>query len=73
MSTARSSPTDEEQLGGFNQAITPDSEPSLPSSAPTHVSKLVGRSLVHAKTPLELYLAIGHAMLGACWPSLQVL
>jgi len=68
-STARFLPTDEEQLEGFHWAITPDSKvPPHPQRRQLwiHVSKLVGQSLVHAKTPWELYIAIGHAMLGAC-------
>jgi len=75
-STARFLPTDEEQLEGFHWAITPGSKPpSHPQRRQLwiHVSKLVGRSLVHAKTPSELYTAIGHAMLGACRLWLQVL
>ena len=69
MSTARFLPTDEERLEDFHWAITSVFEvPSHPQCRylRVHVSKLVGQSLVHAKTPWELCLAIGHAMLGAC-------
>ena len=67
-STARFLPTEEEGLKDFHWAITPTSKvPSHPQRRYLwiHVSKLVGRSLVRAKTPWELYIAIGHAMLGA--------
>ena len=76
VSTARFLPTDGEQLEDFHWAFLPGSKvPSHPQrrSLWFHVSKLVGRSLVHAKTPWELYLAIGHAMLGTRWLRLQVL
>ena len=75
-STARFLPTEEEQLEDFHWAITSSSKvPSHPLRRYLwiHVSKLVGRSLVHAKTPWELYIAIGCAMLGACQLWLQVL
>ena len=68
-STARFLPTDNEQLEDFHWAITHSSQvPSRPQRRLLwfHVSKLVGRSLVHAKTPWELFVAIGHAMLGVC-------
>ena len=73
MSTTRFLPTDEEQLKDFHWAVTTAFKvPSCPQRRFLwiHVSKLRGRSLVHAKTPWELCLAIGHAMLGACqlWP-----
>jgi len=73
MSTARFLPTDDERLEDSHWAITPGSQvPSRPQRRYLwiHVSKLVGRSLIHAKTPWELYIATGHAMLGAChfWP-----
>jgi hypothetical protein len=67
MSTSRFLPTINEVLKDFHWAITPTSElPSHPQRRHLwiHVSKLVGRSLVHAKTPWELYVAIGDAMLG---------
>ena len=57
MSTARFLPTEGERLEVFHWAITPISKvPSLPQYRYLwiHVSKLVGRSLVHAKTPWEL-------------------
>ena len=75
MSTARFLPTDREQSKDFHWVVFPGSKlPSNPQrrSLWIHVSKLVGRSLVHAKTPWQLYLVIGHAMLGACWLWLQV-
>ena len=75
MSTARFLPTDSEQLGDFHWAITAASQvPSYPLRRYLwiHVSKLVGRSLVHAKTPWDLCVAIGHGMLGACQLWLRV-
>ena len=69
MSTARFLPTDEERLEDFHWAITSVFKvPSHPQCRylRVDVSELVGRSLVHAKAPWELCLAIGHAMLGAC-------
>ena len=75
MSTARFLPTDDEQLRDFHWKITTASKvPSHPQRRRLwiHVSKLVGRSLVHAKTPWELCIAIGHGMLGACRLWLQV-
>ena len=69
MSTARFLPTDNEQPRDFHWAITTSSQvPSRPLHRCLwiHVSKLVGRSLVHAKTPWELYIAVGHGMLGGC-------
>ena len=69
MSTARFLPTGKERLSDFHWKITAASQvPSDPQRRHlwVHVSKLVGRSLVHAKTPWELYVAIGHGMLGAC-------
>ena len=76
MSTARFLPTKEEHLEEFHWKLTSTSKvPSRPQRRYlwVHVSKLVGHSLVHAKTPWELYIAIGHAMLGACQPRLQAL
>jgi hypothetical protein len=75
MSTARFLPTKNEKPENFHWAITSDSEvPSHPEyrSLWIHVSKLVGRSLVHAKTPLDLFVAVGHGMLGVCRSLLQV-
>ena len=76
MSTARFLPADEERLEDFHWPITSASK--VPSHSQRrylwiHVSKLVGRSLVHAKTPWELSIAIGHSMLGACrlWPQVM--
>ena len=69
MSTARFLPAGEEHLEDFHWAVNLTSKvPSHPQRRYLwiHVSKLVGQSLVHAKTPWELYVAIGHAMLGAC-------
>jgi len=76
MSTARFLPTDEELPEDFHWPIT--STPKVPSHPQRrylwiHVSKLVGRSLVHAKTPWELSMAVGHAMLGACQLRSQVM
>ena len=76
MSTARFLPANEERPEDFHWAITSSSKvPSHPQHRDLwiHVSKLVGRSLVHAKTPWELHVAIGHAMLGACQLWLQVM
>ena len=75
MSTARFLPTDEEKLADFHWAIPTGSK--VPPghqrrSLWIHVSKLVGKSLVHAKTPWDLFVALGHAMLGACWSLLRV-
>jgi len=71
MSTARFSPADGEKLEDFHWAIASDSK--APSHSPwTHASRLAGRSLVHAKTPWDLFMAIGHGMLGAYWSWLKV-
>ena len=75
MSTARFLPTVEEKLADFHWAIP--ANPHVPldpqrRSLWIHVSELVGKSLVHAKTPWELFVALGHVMLGACWSSLRV-
>lgn len=67
-STARFLPTDDERLKDFHWAITQSSQvPSRPQRRLLwiHVSKLAGQSLVHAKTPWGLCLALGHGMLGA--------
>jgi hypothetical protein len=75
ISTARFLPTDEEKLEDFHWAITSNSNiPSYPQNRNLwiHVSKLVGQSLVHAKTPWDLFIALGHGMLGECLPWLQV-
>lgn len=66
MSTARFLPTDGENLSDFHWPVISS---RVPSSSQCrfmwfHVSKAAGKLLVHAKTPWELYLAIGHAMLG---------
>ena len=69
MSTARFLLADNEQPMDFHRAITPTSQvPSNPQRRRLwiYVGKLVGESLVHAKTPWELFVANGHAMLGAC-------
>ena len=69
MSTARFLPADNGQPRDFHWAIATSSQvPSCPLYRRLwiHVSKLVGRSLVHAKTPWELYVAVGHGMLGVC-------
>jgi len=64
MSTARSPPVDGEKLEDFRWATVSDSK--IPSHSPwIHASRLAGRSLVHAKTPWDLFIALGHAMLGA--------
>ena len=75
MSTARFLPTEEEKLIDFHWTISPSSQ--VPShrqcrSLWIHVSEYVGGSLVHAKTPWDLFVALGHGMLGACWSLLQV-
>jgi len=70
MSTARFLPTDQEKLANFHWAISASSQvPPDPQrrSLWIYVSELVGKSLVHAKTPWDLFVALGHAMLGACW------
>lgn len=75
MSTARFLPTKEEKLEDFLWTINIDSKPpSLPQcrSLWIHVSKPVSQSLVHAKTPWDLFVAIGHGMLGACRSWLQI-
>ena len=75
MSTARFLPTAHERLKYFHWAITTASKvPFHPQRRClwVHVSKLVGRSLVHAKTPWELSVAIGYGMLGARRLRLQV-
>jgi len=75
VSTARFLPVDGEKLEDFHWAIASDSKtPSHPQcrSLWMHVNKLAGRSLVHAKTPWDLFMAVGHGMLGACWSWLQV-
>ena len=67
--TARFLPANHERLEGFHWAITAASKvPSHPQRRHLwiHVSKLVGRSQVHAETPWALCVAIGHGMLGAC-------
>jgi len=70
MSTARFLPAVKEELADFHWAISANSQ-VLPGprrrSLWIHVSELVGRSLVHAKTPWDLFIALGHAMLGTCW------
>ena len=73
---ARFLPTDQEKPEDFHWAITSDYKvPSNPQrrSLWIHVSKLVGQSLAHAKTPWDLFIAIGHGMLGGCQLWLQVL
>jgi len=68
MSTARFLPA-EEKPEDFHWAINFDSKPpSLPQcrSLWIHASKPVSQSLVHAKTPWDLFMAIGHVMLGGC-------
>ena len=77
MSTARFLPAKDEdkELETFHWAITPSSQvPSLPLHRYLwfHVGKSIGQSLVHAKTPWELCLAIGHGMIGMCQSLLQV-
>ena len=69
VSTARFLPTAKEQLKDCHWQIT--SIPRVPSNPPcrdlwVHVNKRIGRSLVHAKTPWQLCVAIGHGMLGTC-------
>jgi hypothetical protein len=74
VSTARFLPTNDEQLKDFHWKITAASQvPSEPQRRRlwVHVSELAGRSLIHAKTPWELHVSIGHGMLGACWLWLQ--
>jgi len=68
MSTMGSLLTGSEQLRDFHRAITP--APQIPSRPPNrrmriHGNNLVGQSLIYAKTPWELCIAIGHGMLGA--------
>ena len=70
ISTGRFLPTDKEKPEDFHWAIASDYQvPSHPQrrSLWIHVSKLVGQLLVHAKTPWDLFIALGHGMLGACW------
>ena len=71
MSTARFLPgkDEEEKLGGFHWGIG-GSTPRVPQRRYLwiHMSRRVGRSLVHAKTPWDLCLAVGCGMLGACQP-----
>lgn len=67
MSTARFLPTDGENLRDFHWSVIDRSK--VPSDSRCrfmwfHVNQAAGRSLVHAKTPWELHLAVGHAMLG---------
>ncbi|KAF9649200.1 hypothetical protein BDM02DRAFT_3142988 [Thelephora ganbajun] len=67
VSTARFLPAEGEPLEEFHWKIRNDSRvPSHPQSRTLwiHVTKLVGRSLVHSKTPWDSHLAIGHGMLG---------
>jgi len=71
MSTARFLPTDWEKPEDSHWAIASDSK--APShSLCIHANKLAGRSLVHAKTPWDLFIAVGYGMLGACWSWLQI-
>jgi len=75
MSTARFLPTVEEELADFHWAISAGSRDppgAQRRSLWIHVSELVGRSLVHAKTPWDLFVALGHAMLGVCWSLLRM-
>jgi len=75
MSTARFLPTEVEKLEDFRWEITSDSRaPSVPRfrSLWIHVNKPTGRPLVHTKTPWDLFMAIGHGMLGACWSLPQI-
>ena len=70
MSTARFLPDDDEEPENFHWGIG-DSTPRDPHHSQhrrlwVHVSRRIGRSLVHAKTPWDLCLAVGSGMLGAC-------
>jgi len=70
MSTARFLPGGDEKLKDFHWAITDNFKvPSRPERRVLwiHVSKLVGRSLVHAGTPWDMFIALGHGMLGWLW------
>ncbi|KAF9650144.1 hypothetical protein BDM02DRAFT_1513122 [Thelephora ganbajun] len=73
VSTARFLPVEGEPLEEFHWKIGNDSQvPSHPQSRTLwiHVTKFVGRSLVHSKTPWDLHIAIGHGMLG--WLSMML-
>lgn len=76
MSTARFLPADGEKLEDFYWAFSPDHYKAPPNSQCRfmwfHVSKAAGQSLIHAKTPWELCVALGHAMLGEHQLRLQV-
>lgn len=70
VSTARFLPTNDELPTNFHWKITATSQ--VPSNLQRrqlwiHVSKPAGRPLIHAKTPWDLYVAVGHGMLGAHW------
>ncbi|KAF9645822.1 hypothetical protein BDM02DRAFT_399433 [Thelephora ganbajun] len=68
ISTARFLPVEGEPLEEFHWKTRNDSQaPSHPQSRTLwiHVSNLVGRSLVHSRTPWDLHIAIGHGMLGS--------
>jgi len=72
MPTARSSPADGEKPEDFCWATASGSKIPSHGSPWTHTSRLAGRSLVHAKTPWDLFVAIGDGMLGAYWSPVMI-
>ena len=70
VSAARFLPIYGEKLEDFHWAIAYNSEVSSHLHCRDlwmHVNKSAGWSLVHVKTPWDLFVAIGHGVLGAFW------